>query len=247
MSPHLPGGWRHEESIWQLVECCGYTADLSVWNSLADPRAILDLGCGIGRVSRSIAAPDRTIVGVDRDRLMLEDYDRLVPAGVRSHHGDVLDPWLAPGRFGLVIAPQQLIQIVGGRRERQLLLELVARSLEPDGLAAIAITEGLPRASSRLALTPDIREIEGWVFSSRPVSLVAGDDHVVVERLRQKIAPDGDLTESTDRIRFARTDRDFLRPELERAGLETVDVKEIPPTDAHMASTVLLLRTSLAD
>lgn len=238
----LPGGWRTEDSIWQLVECCDYVADLPAWSMLCGGRRVLDLGCGIGRVARHLAGADTEVRGLDRDPLMVDDFNRLAPTGITAVQGDVLDPTLAPGLFEVVIAPQQLIQIVGGETERQRLLELVARCLAPEGTAALAAIEDLPRRSAAPNLTPDMREVDQWVYSSRPVALDAQDGQVTVRRLRQRIAPEGNLTETRDEITFSRVDRRSLAPELEATGLKLADLIEVPPTEAHMASSILVLR-----
>ena len=59
----------------------------------------------------------------------------------------------------------------------------------------------------------------------------------------QRIAPDGAFTETSDRIAFSRLNRNSLRAELATAGLALSDVLEIPATEAHMASAILVLRT----
>lgn len=238
----LPGGWLSEESIWQLVECCGYSADLPTWSAICGSGSVLDIGCGIGRVGHHLGESGAEVIGVDRDREMVGDFNRRAPEGCRAVEGDALDPSLSPGAFESVIAPQQLIQIVGGPEQRASLLGLIARSLAPGGTAALAITENLPEISSQPVLTPDLREFDDWVFSSRPVALEAADDDVTVRRFRQKIAPDGELTETTDSISFARVSRASLRPEAMAAGLRLAEVVDIAPTDAHMASAILVFR-----
>jgi SAM-dependent methyltransferase len=52
-------------------------------------RSIIDLGCGTGLLTRSLAGPGRTVLGVDPSRTML-DYARRQPGGqaVTWVHGD---------------------------------------------------------------------------------------------------------------------------------------------------------------
>ena len=47
--------------------------------------------------------------------------------------------------------------------------------------------------------------------------------------------------ETGDRITFARLDRDSVRPELAAAGLRLREAVEVPATEAHMGSTILVL------
>ena len=238
----VPGGWQTEDSIWQLVECCAYTADLIAWTELCAGRSVLDLGCGIGRVGHHLARAGCEVTGIERDSLMATDFNRLAPPGAKALPGDVLDPDLSPGEFDAVIAPQQLIQILGDEGNRQRLLKLMARSLRSGGIAALAVTTSLPFESSRPALTPDIREIEGWVYSSRPVGLEAESSQVTVERLRERVDPSGNLIGSSNRISFSRLDPESLEPEFEAAGLVLELETVIPATEAHVGSSILILR-----
>ena len=67
-----------EAAIWQLVESCGYTADLDTWSELSrESRSVLDLGCGIGRVARHLATAGRQVIGVDIDPLLVAELNRL--------------------------------------------------------------------------------------------------------------------------------------------------------------------------
>lgn len=237
----LPGGWGCEEAIWQLVECCGYAADLPAWRELSTGADVLDLGCGIGRVGHDLAGRGGTVLGLDRSPCLVDEFNRLAPAGATAQAAELLDPDLSPGRFAAVIAPQQLLQIVGGAEQRRLLLSLAARTIATGGLAAFAITEELPAESLAPDLTPDLREIEGWVYASRPTALTVEEPGVTVHRVRHRISPDGSLTETGDRITFARLDRDSVRPELAAAGLRLREAVEVPATEAHMGSTILVL------
>ncbi|MFA9400552.1 MAG: class I SAM-dependent methyltransferase, partial [Acidobacteriota bacterium] len=107
-----PGHWCSEASIWQLVECCDYSADLRSWQELArDSRTgVLDLGCGIGRVAHDLARTGTRTLGIDCDEDIVADFNRFSPdPSTRAVTGDATDPGRPGGRFDRIIAPQQLL------------------------------------------------------------------------------------------------------------------------------------------
>lgn len=243
-----PEPWLSESSIWQEVESGSYQIDLPEWNRLAGRAtgSILDLGCGTGRVAHRLAEAGHAVVGVERDPGIAADYRRL-SAGRDAEVvvGDVLDLHLdpdrsLPGRFGLVIAPQQLVQIVGGTEARGRLFARVAALLPAGGTAAFAFTPDLPDRSLELDLLPDLREVSGWVYSSRPVSIEAADDRVEVTRIRKRVSPDGSLAESASVIGFDRLRPERLERELDAAGLEPAGTISLPATTEHVASLILV-------
>lgn len=232
-------------SIWQLVESCEYRADLTTWTELArGAESILDLGCGIGRVARHLAADGHAVLGLDRDPAMVADLNRhATERDVAAITGDVTDLGdLDLGRAGFdrIFAPQQLLQILGGEIARGALLAGVKRRLGLSGQAAFAISEELPRKSQAIEVLPDVRELDDWVYSSRPVAIEADEGSATIIRLRQVVAPDGSLEETYDRITLDRMDRTSLARELKAHGLAVLDEIEIPPTDLHIASLVIV-------
>lgn len=236
-----------DAAIWQLVESCGYTADLPVWADLVEgSRSVLDLGCGIGRVARHLTAEGREVVGVEIDPILAGDLNRLAGREpVRAVAGDAtgLDGMdLGRDRFETVIAPQQLLHILGGEVSRQKLIEGARERLEAGGLAAFAISEWIPEVSRPVEVLPDVREIGDWVYASRPVEVEDEGDRLTVIRLRQIVAPDGSFQESEDRITLDRLDRHMLAEELSEAGLAFERAIEIPQTDRHIATVILVAR-----
>ncbi|MGK2955700.1 MAG: class I SAM-dependent methyltransferase [Solirubrobacterales bacterium] len=235
------------ESIWQLVESCAYGADLPIWSQLTeDSASVLDLGCGIGRVARHLADQGRTVVGVDRDAAMVANLSRLsTEDGISAIVGDVAEIaslGLGKDRFEAIIAPQQLLHIVGGAAKRRQLLAGVKLRLEPDGLAAFAISELVRQESQTVEILPDLREVGHSVYASRPVAVEADDDSLTVVRLRQVVDSHGSLDESQDRITLDLMDRDSLAGELSEHGLVVDRTIEIPETDRHIASVVVVAR-----
>lgn len=243
----LVDGSSPEAAIWQLVESCGYTADLPHWTGLTEGfDSVLDLGCGIGRVARHLAGQGREVVGVELDARLAGDLNRLAAGEpVTAVTGDVTelgDLELGRERFGAVIAPQQLLHILGGEVSRQKALEGARERLEPGGLAAFAISEWVREASREVDVLPDVREVGDWVYASRPVAVEHDPDSLTVVRLRQKVAPDGSLEESYDSITLDRIDRNDLADEMEEAGLVAVRSVEVPQTDRHIATVIVVAR-----
>jgi SAM-dependent methyltransferase len=229
-------------AIWHDAECGAYSADLVLWEELAGEAggAVLDLGCGTGRVALHLARRDHTVVGLD------SDPDLIATLTARAQ-GLPLQPVLADARafeldtdIALALAPMQLVQLLPNRADRLECLGCVAAHLLPGGRVALAIVEGLPRESEGPPPLPDVREVDGWVYSSLPVDAVDVGEEIVIRRLRQTVSPAGELHEEDNEIRI----RTLAAAELEEEGMECGLVplarRRIPPTDLHVGSTVVV-------
>ena len=101
--------------------------------------AVLEVGCGTGRILLPIARAGCTVTGLDASSSMLERCrERLgaepeeVQARVALHHGDARD--FDVGRqFGLVTAPFRVVQHLVTIGDQLAFLASVARHLEPGG------------------------------------------------------------------------------------------------------------------
>ena len=60
--------------------------------------------------------------------------------------------------------------------------------------------------------------------------------------MRQIVAPDGSLEESEDSITLDRLDRNSLADEIEDAGLLAVRTIDIPQTERHIATVIVVAR-----
>jgi SAM-dependent methyltransferase len=230
-------------TIWHDVECGAYVADLPLWEALADETGgpVLDLGCGTGRVALHLARRGHRVLGLDADAALLVALsDRAGELPVEAEPGDARDFRLEV-EFGLVLAPMQLVQLFEGAEERLRCLRCVASHLRPDGLAAVAIVEEMPPAGAAPPPLPDAREVDGWIYSSLPVDAVADSEAIRVRRLRQTVSPAGELSEETDEVRLQVLAAAELEAEAELAGLRAAGRHEIPPTNDHVGSTVVLL------
>jgi SAM-dependent methyltransferase len=234
-----------ETVIWHDVECGGYEADLPLWKELAERStgAVLELGCGTGRVALHLAELGHQVTGIDSDREVVAELraraaekDLAVVAEGADAAGFEVEP-----RFGLVIAPMQLIQLLPGDGARGQCLQRIAEHLLPDGIAAFAIVEDAPAVVSASPLLPDVRELDGWVYSSLPLGARETESALVVERLRQAVDPGGHLSESRNEVRLQIVSAAGLEEEGQQVGLHPAGRCRIGPTEAHVGSTVVLL------
>ena len=246
-------------AIWHDVECGAYEADLALWEELAVETGgpVLDLGCGTGRVALHLARRGHTVVGLDREAELLAALARRaegLPA--EAELGDAASFALG-ARFGLVLAPMQLLQLLD-REGLAGCLRCTREHLRPGALAAAAIVDeasivapagsSSPLAEDGLtndgltAPVPAAREVDGTVSSSLPLENRLGEDgEIVVRRLRQVVSPAGELSESESTIRLAALTAEGLEEEARAAGLRPAGRREIPPTADHVGSTVVLL------
>jgi SAM-dependent methyltransferase len=233
--------------IWHDVECGSYDADLRLWEELAERCGgpVLDLGCGTGRVALHLARRGHRVLGVDRDHeLILELAERAGDLPVEPICADALDFELAEP-VGLALAPMQFLQLLRSSESRVHCLCRVAAALRPGGLLAAALVEQAPVAEGTLPPLPDVREVDGWVYSSLPTDVVGVvDGRIILRRLRQTVAPDGALSEEADEIQLLSLAADELEAEAVAAGFAPAGRRSIPATEAHVGSSVILLERS---
>lgn len=248
-------------TIWHDVECGSYEADLPLWVELAENGGgpVLELGCGTGRVALHLARRGHRVFGLDRDPELLEALaDRAadsLPAGVGRASAAVPKPGVTPVQadardfelaepVALALAPTHLLQLLSGREERAECLRSVAAALRPGGLFAAAIVEEMPPPDGAPPPLPDVREVDGWVYSSLAIEAAVGPDEIVVHRLRQLVSPEGALSEEPNEVRIATFSAGSLEADAARLGFVPAGRHQIPPTDIHIGSTVVLLERS---
>jgi SAM-dependent methyltransferase len=232
---------RESSVIWHDAECGGYAADLALWEELAaQAEGTLDVGCGTGRVALHLGRRGHRVVGLD----LSADFAAVVNERVGSLPvevvvGDARDFALSE-RFGVVLAPMQLLQLFADAEERVRCLRCVAAHLAAGGVAAFAIVESMPEPVDAPPPLPDTREVEGWVYSSLPIEAATEPGRIRVRRLRQTVSPAGVLREEVDETILQALDAETLEREAGEADLVPVERRPIPATEAHIGSTVVL-------
>jgi SAM-dependent methyltransferase len=232
---------------WHDLECSSYAADLPLWRELADDGGgpVLDLGAGTGRVALDLASHDHRVTALDSDAELVHELAR------RAHwHGLRVDAVTADARsfdlggarFSLAIAPMQVFQLLGGAEARTAALTRVRDHLEPGGLVAVALADPFEALSpdDLLPPLPDVHEQDGWVLSSQPLAVRPGDGRVTVERLRQLVSPEGELSEELNTVELDLVTPDELDDEARAAGLEPAGRRHVPPTTDYIGATVVL-------
>lgn len=233
-------------AIWHDLECGTYTEDLGFWRDLVAGHdgPVLDVGAGTGRTAISLARSGHTVFALDND-------DELLEALRRRADGLAVVPVLAdardftlPDRFGVIIVPMQTIQLLGGSTGRASFLARARAHLTPGGVLAIAIADELDLfevGDDELGPLPDVREIDGIVYSSRATAVRERDGGFVLERLRETVTAAGELSRVENLIHLDAVDAPTLEAEGRAAGLRVLTRQVIPATDDYVASTVVML------
>lgn len=245
-------------AIWHDVECGSYEADLPLWEELAERCGgpVLELGCGTGRVALHLARRGHSVYGLDRDPELLavlrERATDFCPSGVGKESVAVAKPSVVAVQADarsfeladpvpLALAPTHLLQLIPTAAGRGECLRSVAAALRPGGLFAAAILEAMPEPDGAPPPLPDVREVDGWVYSSLAIEAAIGPGEIVVRRLRQTVSPEGSLSEEPNEVRIFTFAATTLESEAAAAGLVPAGRHEIAPTELHVGSTVVLL------
>jgi SAM-dependent methyltransferase len=240
------------EVIWHDVECGAYAADLAAWTQLAGEAAgpVLDLGAGTGRVSLALAAAGSEVTAFDRSPVLIDELRRRAQSralAIETAVGDARELAL-DRRFAAILAPMQFVHLLGGPGGREALLGAVAAHLRPGGTFAAALLAadgaGAGAAGDLGAPLPDVRELDGWVYSSLPLEVTADADAIEVRRLRQRVSPAGQLDEEVDSVRLDRLDADELEREAAAHGLRSRERLDVAPTSDHVGSLVCVFEAA---
>jgi len=230
--------------VWQDVECGGYAADLPLWSQLAreSEGPVLELGSGCGRVALHLSRQGHDVTGLESDPELVEELRRrgTSTALAGAVHADAAAFSLGE-RFGLILAPMQVLQLLPVAERRRSCLAAIAAHLRPGAQAAIAIVEDCATGVPAAPPIPDVRETDGWVYSSLPLGVIEEGDAFVVERLRQKVSPAGSLEETRDSIRLRKLTAAALEDEGREAGLKPAGRRTLEESEMHAGSVIVLL------
>jgi SAM-dependent methyltransferase len=234
--------------LWHDIECGGYAEDLPLWRELAAAAGgpVLDVGAGTGRVALDLAGRGHPVVALDRDPALVAALrERAARAGatVEAVCADARD-FVLGRRFALMVVPMQTAQLLGGVRGRAAFLRCARAHLAPGGLLAIALADALECFDEEhdQPPPPDMREVDGVVYASRPVAVRDEGEQVAIERIRETVDDHGRHTQQYDVIRLDRIDAAELAAEAAAHGLRGECARCIPGTDEYVGSTVAMLR-----
>ena len=258
-----PFGELVEEAIWQDVEYGSYDADLAIWADLASRAGgpVLEIGAGSGRVSLHLARQGVPVTAVEADDRLageLADRARAEELPLSALAADATAPGLAdalaagrrgrasvpPGGFRAAFAPLQVIQLFGAG-ERRRALDSLSEVLAPGGVFAAALVDESTISTAGGTLPPpsppDMREVDGWVFSSEPLWVQASDEMLRMRRLRQRVSPRGDLSRSVHDDLLHRLPPERLEREAVQAGMAPSGRRDVAAGESEAGSVVVIL------
>jgi SAM-dependent methyltransferase len=250
MSAPAESSDRSEVAIWQEVEFGNYAADLDLWVELAaesgDP--VLELGSGAGRVATELSSRGHQVLAVECDEELADELQRKVDAGglsiavIRHDLGDAGDLEL-PDRPKLAIGPLHVIQLLDDRARPVLLRRLGGLLAEGSTIALTVVDEStlLSEGTGAPQILPDMRELDGWVYSSEPLWVQVTEDELRVRRIRERVSPDGRMDRSVHDDVLGRVSAERLEEEARGAGLVVHDRRQITygPNEADSAVVML--------
>jgi SAM-dependent methyltransferase len=232
--------------IWHDIECGGYTEDLRLWLMLAAQHRgpVLDIGAGTGRVTLELARSGHQVTALDVDgELLAELRARADGLGIATIVADARS-FVLDRRFALCIVPMQTIQLLGGAPGRASFLRCVREHLLPGGVVAIAIADQLDlfdAAEGEVSVLPDVRELDGVVYSSCPTAVREDGDGFLLVRNREVVSADGRLSRQRDETRIDALGAAQLEREAAAVGLSAAGRERVAPTADHVGSAVVIL------
>ena len=239
-------------AIWQQVEFGSYRADLPVWSEIAAGAGgpILELGAGAGRVALHLAGEGHQVIALEHDPELaaeLESAAQRIELDLTVARGDLDAPSAlsVPASPALVIAPLHVLQVIDPPARLPLLRRLREVILPEGLLAATVVDESTllgPRGGAPRIL-PDMRELDGWVYSSEPLWVQVTGETLIVRRVRECVSPEGAMDRSIHDEVLQRLAPDRLESEGEEAGF-TVAARRAISSDADEADSVVVVLRS---
>ncbi|MEA2152569.1 MAG: hypothetical protein QOI18_802 [Solirubrobacteraceae bacterium] len=246
--------------VWHDLECGGYRADLPLWRELAQRAGgrVLDVGAGAGRVSLDLARAGHAVTALDLDPTLLAALaGRAAGLEIETVCADARCFALERRDFGACLMPMQTIQLLGGAGARIDFLRRAREHLRPGGVVACAILAALEPfdcADGSAGPRAERAHVDGLVYLSRATRVSELAELVVIERERRVIddRPDacGDSAKRSskagrpperDLIELDRVGVRDLEREAREAGLHVLQRRDVPATEEHVGSVVVVL------
>jgi precorrin-6B methylase 2 len=237
-------------AIWQEVEFGSYGADLPLWVELAEAAGgpVLELGAGAGRVSLHLAGHGHNVIAVERELELLSELEETASkrgVSVTVVAADLASPdeLRLPVSPALAIGPLHVIQVVDAS-DRPALLSHLREVLAPGGVLALTLVDEstlLTTGTASTQILPDMRELDGWVYSSEPLWVQVGDRALTVRRLRESVSPEGRMEREIHDEVLHRIDPEILEREGAEAGLTVLDRRQIISGENEADSSVVVL------
>lgn len=231
--------------VWHDLECGAYAADLALWRDLAERHRgpVLDVGAGTGRTAIMLGRAGFAVTALDNDAELLRELKRRAgDLPIETALADARE-FALDHRFALILVPMQTIQLLGGPDGRERFLVRARDHLDAGGAVAVALSAELELfevVDGGPAPLPDVCELNGVVYSSRPTAVRADGDGFVLERQREIVTGAGNLTAEVNLIRLDRLDPAELEREGAAAGLCPTGRVMIDPTGDHVGSVVVM-------
>jgi hypothetical protein len=140
----------------------------------------------------------------------------------------------------------QTLQLLRDAGERARFYAGARAALRPGGLLAAALAEAMDGYDERdedvLPPVPDMREVDGVLYASRPVAVRDEGDGCVIVRVREVVERDGAHRSEGNEIRLARVTSDEVAAEAAAHGFARLPDREVPQTEEYVGSKVVVLR-----
>lgn len=235
--------------LWHDLECGTYDVDEALWRELAHGARgpVLDVGAGTGRVALDLAAHGIDVTALDLDPVLLGALrERAATRGltVPTVCADASSFALPGARFHLVIVPMQTLQLLPGPEARAGFLRSARAVLAPGGLVACALADAMDAfdAEHTEPPLPDMRDVDGVVYASRPIAVRDLGDRIAIDRIRETVDDRGRRTATGNTVVLHRVTAAELGAEAAALGFTPEPTRVVPQTEEYVGSQVAMLR-----